>query len=706
MKNKLLSAISITMAVSMLTMTPSLTVSAQDYQDKSAVLDTGFTLDTDYTLKLANPSKDTSTIAENYYITGSSDPDYPLTCNGEEVEDRGIYGSFGIYAPLEMGDNTFTFQNGDDTQTVTITRTKAATSGGISTITDLKRLNPSSDDVANSGEEYRIRCTAPANGKVTATLGGKTYTLEQEAIATTGNGEEVEDRGIYGSFGIYAPLEMGDNTFTFQNGDDTQTVTITRTKAATSGGISTITDLKRLNPSSDDVANSGEEYRIRCTAPANGKVTATLGGKTYTLEQEAIATTGVEAYYSKTITLPEVEDGEVENLGQIKFKLTFEGKTTSATSDGSLYVLGKGAHLLAKVNQNAAVLYEEASSGANHVSLVSRGAVDSIVDAEGDYFKLSMGSWINKSYVDILKGDTEWKNKVSQTSYQSGDNGEYLILEGTASPIFKAYNTSEKITIKFYNTSGVKAQKLDSELFSSMKVTTSSGDTTIELNKKDGVDTVGYDISFDGKGKTTIFFNPKAEEGSSAKPLSDMTIVVDPGHGGLDGGAQGVLYGNGPVEKDINMAHALVLKNRLESLGAEVILAVQPDQDNSQKVEMTDRVEMARENEADFYISLHCNSIDASANGLKPSGTEIYYYENNSKLLADDMLEKITEYNDRDARSVIYGNFYVTRNPLCPSMLVEMGFISNPVEYDELCSPDSMYQTANAIADALIDYVG
>lgn len=67
------------MAVSMLTMTPSLTVSAQDYQDKSAVLDTGFTLDTDYTLKLANPSKDTSTTAENYYITGSSDPDYPLT---------------------------------------------------------------------------------------------------------------------------------------------------------------------------------------------------------------------------------------------------------------------------------------------------------------------------------------------------------------------------------------------------------------------------------------------------------------------------------------------------------------------------------------------------------------------------------------------------------------------------------------------------
>lgn len=184
-----------------------------------------------------------------------------------------------------------------------------------------------------------------------------------------------------------------------------------------------------------------------------------------------------------------------------------------------------------------------------------------------------------------------------------------------------------------------------------------------------------------------------------------MTIVVDPGHGGLDSGALGVLNGNGPMEKDITMAHALVLKNRLESLGAQVVLAVSPQQDNSSKVEMTDRVALAKEQRADFYVSLHCNSIDANANGLKPSGTEIYYYENNSKLLADSILEKISAYNERDARSVIYGNFYVTRNTLCPSMLIEMGFISNPIEYDQLCTPDSMYQTANSIADALIEYL-
>lgn len=576
-----------------------MTVSA-DYHDKEQVLDTGFELDTDYSLEITNPSSDISTSYENYYITGSSNPDAPLTCNGEDVGARGVYGSFGIYVPLENGENQFVFENGADSVTLTITRTKSSEGGAITTITNLRKLGPSSDDVVKSGETYRIRCTAPANGKVTATLDGKTYPLEQEAVATT----------------------------------------------------------------------------------------------------------GVEAYYSKEITLPEIKNGTIKNLGQITYKLNFDGKSSSAVSDGKLYLLGKNAHLLAKVNQNAAVLYEKGDSSSNHVSLISRGAVDTIEDTNGDYFQLGMGSWISKSYVDILDdGTTQWKNKVSSATYKKGNKGESLILNGTASPSFKAYNTSEKVVIYLYNTTGVKSKKLDSDLFSSMKVTTKSGRTMLEFFKKENAATVGYDVSFDGKGKTIIFFNPMADNGSESQPLKEMTIVVDPGHGGLDSGALGVLNGKGPVEKDITMAHSLVLKNRLESLGANVILAVQPDQDISSKVEMTDRVELTRKNKADFYVSLHCNSIAANANGLKPSGTEIYYYENNSKMLADSILKKITEYNDRTMRSVIYGNFYVTRNPICPSMLIEMGFISNPKEYDELCTPDSMYQTANAIADALIEYL-
>lgn len=103
MQKKFLGALGMALVLMTGTMAMPVQVCAKDYQDREAILDTGFVLDTDYTLQLANPSEDISTTESYYYITGSSDPDDPLTCNGEEVADRGIYGSFGIYASLEMG---------------------------------------------------------------------------------------------------------------------------------------------------------------------------------------------------------------------------------------------------------------------------------------------------------------------------------------------------------------------------------------------------------------------------------------------------------------------------------------------------------------------------------------------------------------------------------------------------------------------------
>ena len=152
----------------------SMEAAAREYTDREQVLDTGFTLDTEYTLKLANPSEDISTTAANYYITGSSDPDSSLSCNGEEVESRGVYGSFGIYAELAMGENTFRFENGDDSQTLTITRTKAQTSEEVTTITNLRRMQPSSDGIYHplhrSGKRRGHR--NPGRKKLPAQAGG------------------------------------------------------------------------------------------------------------------------------------------------------------------------------------------------------------------------------------------------------------------------------------------------------------------------------------------------------------------------------------------------------------------------------------------------------------------------------------------------------------------------------------------------------
>ena len=109
-------------------------------------------------LRLTRPAGDTSTTSAYYFITGDSDPGSPLTMNGEEITTRGVLGSFGVYVPLEGGVNTFTFQNGDAAQTVTITRGSTA---AATTISDVRSMAPSYDCATFSGEQISLPCTAP-----------------------------------------------------------------------------------------------------------------------------------------------------------------------------------------------------------------------------------------------------------------------------------------------------------------------------------------------------------------------------------------------------------------------------------------------------------------------------------------------------------------------------------------------------------------
>jgi len=111
--------------------------------------------------------------------------------------------------------------------------------------------------------------------------------------------------------------------------------------------------------------------------------------------------------------------------------------------------------------------------------------------------------------------------------------------------------------------------------------------------------------------------------------LTDKIIVVDAGHGGIDPGANRP----GVLEKDINLAIALQLKNVLNEYGAKVVLSRQADIElstecDNEKVrgryrrDLTARVEMAEESDADLFISIHANAVS----NTKRQGAEVFYY--------------------------------------------------------------------------------
>lgn len=178
--------------------------------------------------------------------------------------------------------------------------------------------------------------------------------------------------------------------------------------------------------------------------------------------------------------------------------------------------------------------------------------------------------------------------------------------------------------------------------------------------------------------------------------LRNKTIVLDPGHGGRDPGA--VAFGL--RESDIVLDISLILENKLKEAGANVIMTRRTDT----FVSLSQRRTVANNNSTDAFVSLHINSSTAST----AHGTETYWNRNHaassSKRLADSVHNQLILKLGTRNRGVREGNFEIIQHNQKPSILVELGFISNRNEATRMGSKDFQEEAAQAIVEGLVDY--
>lgn len=185
--------------------------------------------------------------------------------------------------------------------------------------------------------------------------------------------------------------------------------------------------------------------------------------------------------------------------------------------------------------------------------------------------------------------------------------------------------------------------------------------------------------------------------------LAGKTIVIDPGHGYtnanvFDPGAIG-----GVTEQSINLAVSKKLEEKLTALGAKVVRL----NTESAVYQTLYRPYEARKINADMFISLHCNSNTDTS----PHGTEVYYFTPWSEPLAESITANLSSFFDnlyadgtKSNRSEKYDYFQVTLLPNFPSVLVEMGFVSNERECLAMANSDNQVKMAEAIAQGILDY--
>jgi len=291
------------------------------------------------------------------------------------------------------------------------------------------------------------------------------------------NGDPVADRGSGGTFAVYVDLQNGVNTFTFVQGNSTASITITKGKTnSPSTAVTNLEELPKPLPQFDLAVKSGKTFTLKCYAPSATSVSATVNGGRYSLTKNG-------SYFTGSYTIPEVES--TVELGTVEYTITGSNCTNTETTQGSLYAVGKEDNLQIQVKSVSTTIFKEASmSSAFITTAVKQGAVDRVVDYNGDMYKLATGGWILAKTVKPLTTRVNLKNDVESVTFDKDNGGELFTFRGTSHSMYRVNHTSSALSITFCNTTGIGDINVsESTLFSNAAISEKDGHTTITLTQ-------------------------------------------------------------------------------------------------------------------------------------------------------------------------------------------------------------------------------
>jgi N-acetylmuramoyl-L-alanine amidase len=173
------------------------------------------------------------------------------------------------------------------------------------------------------------------------------------------------------------------------------------------------------------------------------------------------------------------------------------------------------------------------------------------------------------------------------------------------------------------------------------------------------------------------------------------TVVIDPGHGGID---RGGIPGQRVPEKVMALDTARRLEIRLRQAGFRTIMTRRDDT----FVSLPARVAIANAQRNAIFISIHYNAAPRPA----AEGFETYYYTRHSAKLAAACYSRIVQAWPGSRRGVRTRGFYVIRKTVIPSVLVEPGFLTNPREAALISRPEVRQRIADLLAAAIISKRG
>lgn len=333
--------------------------------------------------------------------------------------------------------------------------------------------------------------------------------------------------------------------------------------------------------------------------------------------------------------------------------------------------------------------------------------VELIINAkQGMYFRVVLEpgkyAWVESSKVLNHSNINEpISAKISDVSLSSDKNYEYIktTIDVKVPYKIKEFNSENGLEIEVY---GVGSNIADNKIFKPQNTvknlaiattqTTKVSKYFIELNHK----IWGYDAYYDGNNLVVKI--RKAPKIDAIRPLKNITIAIDAGHGGADSGSIGP---TGVKEKELNLDMAIRLKKALEGSGANVVMTRSDDTN----VPLYERPEIAKKADALIMVSLHANALPDGADPYKKHGTSVFYYNKESQELASVLKNTLTRELGTKDDGLCNRSFVLTRPTMPLSVLVEVAYMIHPTEYTLMLDENFRQKAAEAVKNALAEYI-
>ncbi len=533
-------------------------------------------------------------------------------------------------------------------------------------------------------------------------------TNPQASLKINGKDAKVSQNG---AFAEVVPLIEGTNNISLESDLSGSKATLTRLITRPQGPVVLSDKIPEIDessilPNKNLTLTTGDTVEVKFRATS---------AKTFCPNQDGVVAPLKASFSIGTEIVPMSEDAITKGLysGAYKIKptdnfdkqnitvyLETEGTKVEKVAPAVISTIGSNFSVIGKVITDKAVVREKPDPNLDRLSPMIGGTIVSVNGENGDYYRIKLSDnktvWMLKKDVEISSlADYPPISDLSKMKVYSDKDNIYLVIPlEYCTPVLIKNIAPNKLELNIY---GLKKNTLPFEEQTIKNVISltysqkenNSAKMIISTNYKH---LWGYDYFF--KNKNLIIQITKEPQINTARPLQNISIAIDPGHGGSELGSVGPTC---VAEKDINLKISKYLQQELISAGAKVSMTRCDDIDT----EIYSRVDIANQNNALILLSIHNNALPDGQDPNKEHGTSAYYYHlqaaSLAQLITQNLSSDLTLKNNGTQRR----SFVLTRPTKPLSVLVEVAFMINPQEYARLVTDDFQKAVAKSIKKSL-----